>query len=234
MVRIHSQSNRGVTRLDWLESFHSFSFGEYYDPERMGFHSLRVINEDRVLPRRGFDTHPHRDMEIVTFVIDGVLEHRDSLGTVQEIKAGEVQRMTAGQGVLHSEWNPSSSQPVHFLQIWILPAEKGLKPEYEKIRRNRVPEEREWQRLLSGTQMDGALKIHQDVEILGGRPQSGSPLSYAFSPGRAGWIQVVAGKAALADRRQIQAGDGVEIENEREILLTALEPKTEFLLFDLR
>lgn len=234
MLRIHSASNRGRTRLDWLDSWHSFSFGDYYDVKRMGFHSLRVINEDRVEPNRGFETHPHRDMEIVTFVISGTLEHQDSLGTLQEIRSGEVQHMTAGQGVLHSERNPSLTEPVHFLQIWILPSKKGLKPEYQKVKRQKTAEEKDWQHLLSGTKVNGALKINQDIEIWEIRSAAETKAIYAFQAGRAGWVQVVSGRAQLPDGREVQAGDGIEIEDENQVQLASLDSTAEFLLFDLK
>lgn len=235
MMRVRRGRERGATELGWLDSRHTFSFGDYYDPESMGFRSLRVINEDRVAPRGGFPTHPHRDMEILTYVISGGLQHRDSMGNGSLIRPGEVQRMSAGTGVQHSEMNPSKSDPVHFLQIWILPDRRGLAPGYEQKlfgadeRRGRLL------RVASHDGRDGALTIHQDASLYASLLDQGTSASHELAPGRHGWIQVVKGVLDAGGER-LEAGDGAAIEPEGSgptKIEIAARADAELLLFDL-
>src|SRR5581483_6022908 len=197
MITIRKSGDRGHAEHGWLDSRHTFSFADYYDQDQMGFRTLRVINEDRVRPGEGFGTHPHRDMEIVSYVLEGALEHKDSLGTSSVIRPGEVQRMTAGSGVLHSEYNPSQKEPVHFLQIWILPEKKGLRPGYEQ---KAFPDDQRSNRLrlvASRDGRDGSLTIHQDVDLYSTLLEKGKAVSHALQPGRHAWIQVTRGGLTL-------------------------------------
>ena len=231
MHTIRHSEERGVANLGWLNSRHTFSFGHYYDPQFMGFGPLRVINEDRVQPGQGFDTHGHRDMEIISYVLDGALEHKDSIGTGSVIRPGEVQRMTAGTGVRHSEYNHSDSQPVHFLQIWILPEREGLTPEYEQ--KAFADEERQGHLRLVGSRdgRDGSVTIHQDVDLYATLLAEGQQVSHQFSAGRKAWVQVARG-AITIDDQQLQAGDGVAIAEPGTIKLTGTAD-AEVLLFDM-
>ena len=221
---------RGRTRISWLDSRHSFSFGEYYDPRHMGFGALRVINEDWVAPAGGFPTHGHRDMEIVTYVIDGALEHKDSLGTGSIIRPGEVQRMSAGTGILHSEFNPSRTEPVHLLQIWILPSERGIEPSYEQ---KAIPAEARNARfaVIAGPDGEGAVRIRQDARILSAEAPPGVALAHDLGEGRRAWLQVARGSVEL-DGAVYEAGDGAAITGESRIELLGRD-KAELLLFDL-
>jgi redox-sensitive bicupin YhaK (pirin superfamily) len=229
MINIQRSNDRGQTRIDWLDSRHSFSFGDYYDPDHMGFRSLRVINEDRVAPGSGFGMHPHRDMEIITYVLDGSLEHRDSLGTGSVIQPGEVQRMTAGTGIRHSEFNPSEKTSVHLLQIWILPEKKGLTPAYEQ--KNFSDNGHGLQLLASRDGRDGAVTIHQDVDLFAGRLKEGEKIRHPLKPGRHGWVQITRGEVSLNGQR-FTAGDGAALSEEPAVDVTATK-SAEFLLFDL-
>lgn len=230
MIRVTPASSRGATRLDWLDSKHTFSFADYHNPSMMGFGPLRVINEDVVAPGEGFGAHSHRDMEIITYVVQGGLEHRDSLHPGEVINVGEVQRMTAGTGVTHSEFNISKKEPVHFFQIWINPVQRGLKPGYEKKQVRFKPNE--WTLLAAnaGTQEQDALSIHQDVQVFIARVPANSNLSYTLN-GRNAWLQVVSGDTLL-DGQTLLAGDGAAIEGETQIELVA-NTELEVLLFDL-
>lgn len=232
MISIRSADERGSTRLDWLDSRHSFSFGEYHDPQHMGFGPLRVINEDRVQPGAGFATHGHRDMEIVSYVLEGALEHKDSLGTGSVIRPGDVQRMTAGTGIRHSEFNPSRVETVHFLQIWLVPRESGLPPGYEQ--KNFADDEKRGRLRLvaSGDGRDGSVLIHQDAEIYAALLDRGAEAAYALPPDRRAWLQVIRGELDVAGRR-LRAGDGAGIEDESGIRVAAVADNAEFLLFDL-
>jgi redox-sensitive bicupin YhaK (pirin superfamily) len=230
MIQIRKAQDRGHFDHGWLDTYHTFSFADYYDPPFMGFRALRVINEDRVAPGRGFGTHSHRDMEIVTYVLDGELEHRDNMGTGSVIRPGEVQRMSAGTGVLHSEVNPSREHPVHFLQIWILPERRGIKPEYEQ---KAFPTEERNGKLRLVASRDGAegsLKIHQDAKLFAGTLRNGDPVEYELKPGRYGWLQVARGSVDL-NGQKLNAGDGAAIEDERTLTLRGQD--AEVLLFDL-
>ena len=228
MIQIRKAEDRGHFDHGWLDTYHTFSFADYYDPEFMGFRALRVINEDRVQPGRGFGTHSHRDMEIVTYVLEGELQHRDSMGTGSIIRPGEVQRMSAGTGVLHSEVNPSRDRSVHLLQIWLLPDRRGLKPEYEQ---KTFPAEERADRLrlvASHDGSDGSLTIHQDAKILAGTIRDS--VQYELQPGRYAWLQVARGSLDL-NGQTLNAGDGAAIENEPSLTLRGKD--AEVLLFDL-
>jgi redox-sensitive bicupin YhaK (pirin superfamily) len=230
MIQIRKAQDRGHFDHGWLDTYHTFSFADYYDPQFMGFRALRVINEDRVHPGRGFGTHSHRDMEIVTYVLDGELEHRDSMGTGSVIRPGEVQRMSAGTGVLHSEVNPSREHPVHLLQIWILPERRGIKPEYEQ--KTFPSEERNGKLRLVASRdgAEGSLKIHQDARLFAGTLRNGDSVEYELKPGRYGWLQVARGSVDL-NGKKLNAGDGAAIEDERALTLRGQD--AEVLLFDL-
>jgi hypothetical protein len=210
MITIRPGDERGVANFGWLDSRHSFSFGHYYDPNHMGFGVLRVINEDWVKPGTGFDTHGHRDMEIVTYVLAGALEHKDSLGNGSIIRPGEVQRMTAGTGIRHSEYNPSKTDPVHLLQIWILPEREGLAPGYEQ---KAIPDADSGGRLrLIGSRdgRDGSVTIHQDVDLYAGLFAAGEGTRLDLRPGRGVWVQVAHGDVNI-NGVNLNAGDGAAI-----------------------
>jgi redox-sensitive bicupin YhaK (pirin superfamily) len=228
MITVRPAEARGRTRLDWLDSRHTFSFGDYHDPRHMGFRALRVINEDRVAPGGGFATHPHRDMEIVTWVLAGALEHRDSLGHGSVIRPGDVQRMTAGTGIAHSEFNPSATEPVHFLQIWILPETRGLAPGYEQ----RAVAAGGGLRLVAAREGGGqAITIHQDAALYVATLAPGERVTHRLAPGRHAYLQVARGRV-LVDGVVLGAGDGAAVSDVREVTLCAREP-AEALLFDL-
>jgi redox-sensitive bicupin YhaK (pirin superfamily) len=231
MHRVRRSSERGLTTTDWLESRHSFSFDRYHDPKHMGFRALRVINEDVVAPGAGFGMHPHRDMEIVTWVIAGELAHRDSLGNGAVVRPGEIQRMTAGTGVVHAETNPSRSERVHLLQIWLLPEERGLAPGYEQ--RAFAPAELDGKlRLLASRDArDGSVMIHQDIELHAARLSPPRAIEFELRPGRHAWLQVVAGEVEVAGAR-LRVGDGLCASDERRLVIEPTE-RAELLLFDL-
>jgi len=231
MITVRPSAERGRSELGWLSSRHTFSFADYLDPRHMGFRSLRVINEDRVQPGAGFPTHGHRDMEIVTYVAEGVLEHKDSMGNGSVIRPGEVQRMTAGTGVTHSEYNPSRTEPVRLLQIWILPERQGLAPGYEQ---RTFPAAEMQGRLRVVASRDGresSVTLHQDARILAARLAPGEEIVHSFAPGRHAWVQVVRGALAL-DGTVLAAGDGAAVSDETRLALAAHAP-SELLLFDL-
>ena len=231
MIQIRKANERGKVNMGWLDSKHTFSFGHYFDPDHMGFGNLRVINEDRVQPGKGFGTHGHQDMEIISYVIDGALEHRDSMQNGSVIRPGDVQRMTAGTGVQHSEFNHSADDQVHFLQIWILPERAGLEPGYEEKRFER--EEKLDQLRLVGSR-DGrneSVTIHQDVDLYAGVLTEGTELTHAFTGNRNGWVQVVRGEVTL-DGKTLSAGDGAAIAELDQLTITAAS-EAEILLFDM-
>jgi quercetin 2,3-dioxygenase len=230
MIKIRRAGERGRTTQDWLDSFHSFSFAEYNDPDNMGFRQLRVINEDYVDPGKGFDMHPHRDMEIITYVLDGELQHKDSMGNGSVIGAGQIQRMTAGTGVLHSEFNPSDEDPVHLLQIWIKPGESGLEPSYEQ-RDLPTLNGGHFQTIAAKNAPSGAVKVNQDVKLLLARLKPGQTATYILEPERHAYIQIAKGLVTL-NTKSMQAGDGAALSNEETIEITASQP-AEVLLFDL-
>jgi redox-sensitive bicupin YhaK (pirin superfamily) len=224
---------RGQSRLSWLDSAHTFSFADFYDPDRMGFRALRVINDDLVAGGAGFGTHPHRDMEIVTYVLSGALRHRDSMGNGSSITAGEVQRMSAGTGVTHSEINDSAREPVHLLQIWLLPAQRGQRPSYEQRAFSRDDKLGRLRVVVSPDGEDGALTIHQDARILATILEDGVSVTHAIPAGRHAFVQVARGEVLLGEHR-LQRGDGVALSDARELTLTGAGPEeAEVLVFDL-
>ncbi|MBG6154858.1 redox-sensitive bicupin YhaK (pirin superfamily) [Labrenzia sp. EL_159] len=222
---------RGDADFGWLKSKHSFSFGSYFDPNHIGFGALRVINEDRVAPSAGFPTHPHQNMEIISYIVSGGLEHKDSLGTGSVIRPGELQRMSAGSGVRHSEYNHSDTDPVHFLQIWIVPEADGLKPSYEQ---KAFPdaERRDTLKLIgSRNGREGSVVIHQDVDLWASLLSADKSVSFDIKPDRKVWLQIVKGKLSV-DGLSLAAGDGLGLLDAGKIDLVAQE-NSEFLLFDL-
>jgi len=231
MITVRPGNERGSSKFDWLDSRHSFSFGGYHDPQHMGFSDLRVINEDRVIPGKGFPTHSHRDMEIITYVLEGALAHKDSTGTSSVIRVGDVQRMSAGTGISHSEYNASQTEPVHFLQIWIMPNETGLKPGYEQRSFDLEKNSGSWVLVAAPDARDGAVRVHQDAELSLAVLPKGKELTYSLKPGRRAWLQVARGKTSL-NGSALEAGDGAAISEERLLKIKALE-NAEILLFDL-
>jgi quercetin 2,3-dioxygenase len=231
MITFRDREARGRTRTGWLDSKHSFSFGDYYDPAQLGFRSLRVINEDRVIPGVGFPRHGHRDMDILSYVLEGSFQHKDSIGNGTMIRPGEIQRMSAGSGIEHSEFNPSQTEPVHFLQIWIIPAERGLKPSYEQ---KPVPlaERRSKLRLVAAPDAkDGAVMLHQDARVYVANLAAGERVSHDIAPGRGVWVQVARGIVGL-NGTELREGDGAALEDEKRAEIEA-ETDAEILLFDL-
>lgn len=232
MITLRPAQERGVANFAWLDSRHTFSFGNYYDPQHMGFSTLRVINEDKILPSQGFPTHGHRDMEIITYVLEGALEHKDSIGNGSIIRPGDVQRMSAGTGILHSEYNASKTEPVHLLQIWILPDTKGIAPSYEQIH---VPQaERQGKLRLIGSQdgRDRSITIHQDVNLYAASLGIGDEVTYEVASGRSLWLQVAQGAVDL-NGQALTAGDGVAIATAEQLTLTGQSDDGDVLLFDL-
>lgn len=231
MLTIRKAEDRGHADHGWLDTRHSFSFADYYDPEQMGFRGLRVINEDRVQPAQGFGTHPHRDMEIISYVLEGALEHRDSMGTGSVIRPGDVQRMTAGTGVTHSERNPSRDELVHFLQIWLVPARRGLTPGYEQ---KRFPDEEKLGRLrlvASPDGREGSITIHTDASLYAGLFGAGAAGELALAPGRHGWVHVARGEARV-NGHALKAGDGAALSGEAKVRVEGVAA-SEVLVFDL-
>ena len=232
MPTVRRSEDRPRTRIAWLDSRHTFSFGEHYDPEHMGFRSLRVINEDRVRPSAGFPTHGHRDMEILSWVLEGALEHKDSMGTGSVIRPGEIQRMSAGTGVHHSEWNPSKTDEVHFLQIWLIPAEKGIPPGYEQKRFDDVDLAGRLRVIASPDGRDGSVRIHQDATLYAARLAGDAAVTHELAAGRGAWVHVARGEATVAGT-PLAAGDGAALEDTPRVEITAGSPGAEILLFDL-
>ena len=231
MIRIRKAEDRGRFDLGWLQTSHTFSFGEYYDPQHNGFRSLRVMNEDVVQPGQGFGMHPHRDMEIVTIVLSGGLEHRDSLGHGEVLRPGELQRMSAGTGIRHSEFNPSETESVHLYQIWLHPSQKGLPPSYEQRAIDPAQRAGRWQLVASHDGRDGALKINQAAELWMAQLNAGTALTRDLAVDRGAWVQVLSGEVELNGQR-MTAGDGAAIESEP-LLSFHASHTAELLLFDL-
>jgi quercetin 2,3-dioxygenase len=227
MIRIRKATDRGHFDHGWLDTNHTFSFADYYDPDFMGYRALRVINEDRVQPGRGFGTHSHRDMEILTYVLEGALAHHDSMGTGSTIRPGEVQRMSAGTGVLHSEMNASRDELVHFLQIWILPERRGIQPGYEQ--KTFASDPGKLRLVASHDGADGSLTIHQDAKLFSATLNKDDTIAYDLPEGRYGWLQVARGTVDL-NGKKLHAGDGASIEDERSLKISG---DGEILLFDL-
>lgn len=231
MIIVRPKDERGVANFGWLDSRHTFSFGHYYDPRHMGFASLRVINEDKVLPAKGFGTHGHRDMEIISYVLSGELEHRDSMGNGSVIRPGDIQRMSAGTGVRHSEFNASDANPLHFLQIWIMPEQRGLKPSYEEKNFSTI-QQGALTLVGSSDGRENSVTIHQDVNLYLGSLEQSDRLTYQIDEDRSVWIQVTKGEVKL-NERLLQAGDGAAIVDESKIALAGNTSDSEILLFDM-
>ena len=231
MIEVRKSASRGHARHGWLDSWHSFSFADYYDPARMGYGALRVINEDRIAPGAGFPTHGHQDMEIVTWMLSGALEHKDSLGSGGIIRPGEVQRMSAGTGIRHSEFNASTQEEAHLLQIWLLPREKSLPPGYEQKRIAAEEMQGRFRVIASSDGRDGSVIIHQDAAIHAARLESGETADLALAPGRRAYVQVARGTVELKGY-PLHQGDAALLQHEEHISLNALDA-AEVLLFDL-
>ena len=231
-IIVRPSNARGHAQHGWLDSHHTFSFADYFDPEHMGFSALRVINDDRVAPGGGFGTHGHRNMEILSYVIDGALEHRDSMGHGSVMRPGDVQMMSAGSGVRHSEFNASQSEPVRFLQIWILPNEENATPRYGQS--HFAPEARldQWRLVASADGRDGSLPIRQDASVYAALLEPGKTATHALGPSRKAWVQIATGGATL-NGAALKEGDGAAIEDVDEIRLTGDVAGTQALLFDL-
>jgi len=230
-LTVRKSEERGRANFGWLDSKHSFSFGHYHDPKHMGFGPLRVINDDRVAPGGGFPAHPHSDMEIISYVLEGALEHKDSLGTGSVIRPGDVQRMSAGSGIRHSEFNASKTEPVHFLQIWIIPERKGIAPGYEQ---KAFPDSEKRGRLrLIGSRdgRDGSVTIHQDVDLYATLLGAGDAVEHAIAPGRGGWVQVARGSVSL-NGETLREGDGVAVSTSGDLRIAGLG-EAEVLVFDM-
>jgi quercetin 2,3-dioxygenase len=231
MIAIRKSNDRGNTNIDWLNSLHTFSFADYFDPKNMGFRTLRVINEDYVQPGRGFGTHPHRDMEIITYVLDGSLEHKDSIGNGSIIRPGDVQRMTAGTGILHSEYNPSQTDLVHLLQIWILPDKSGYVPSYEQ-KYFPVEERRGQLRLVASNDgREGSVKVNQDMSLFASLLDKDEEVTYNLKAGRSFWLQIARGRVDV-NGVSLKSGDGAAITEEHSLKIKGTET-SEILLFDL-
>jgi quercetin 2,3-dioxygenase len=231
MISVRRAGERGHENYGWLDTQHTFSFGEYHDPRHMGFRTLRVINEDRVKPESGFGTHSHRDMEIVSYVLGGELAHEDSMGTGSVIRPGDVQRMSAGTGVTHSEWNHSKTEHVHFLQIWILPDRRGITPSYEQ---KTIPEGETQNRLrlvASADGREGSVVIHQDAAIYVAKIETGREVAQEIASGRHAWVQVARGAVEVTGTK-LAAGDGAAVSEEKAVAIRASEA-AEVLVFDL-
>lgn len=231
MITIRNANDRGHANHGWLDTYHTFSFSTYQDPQHMGFRALRVMNEDRVEPGQGFGTHPHRDMEIVTYVLEGALEHKDSMGNGEVLRPGEFQRMSAGTGITHSEFNPSETEPVHLYQIWLFPERRGIEPSYEQKKfadeqmRNRL-------RLVASREAaEGSLAIHQDARIFLSRIDAKQQVEHRLAQGRHAWLQVLRGSISL-NGRDLQTSDGAAVSDEPALTIQATKD-AEIMLFDL-
>jgi redox-sensitive bicupin YhaK (pirin superfamily) len=231
MIQIRKAEDRGYFDHGWLDTYHTFSFGDYQDPEQMGFRSLRVMNEDRVEPGKGFGTHPHRDMEIVTYVLEGALEHKDSMGNGEVLRPGEFQRMSAGTGITHSEFNPSDTEPVHLYQIWLFPERKGIEPGYEQKRFGDDEMTNRLRLVASPDASDGSLMIHQDARIYLAKLDSGKQLVHELAVDRHSWLQVLRGSSSLNDH-DLNESDGVTVSNETTLIIQTTAD-AEIMLFDL-
>lgn len=231
MIKLRGSNDRGHTKFDWLDSRHSFSFGDYYDQQHMGFGSLRVINEDRVVPGGGFPTHSHRDMEIITYVLEGAVAHKDSTGTSTVIRPGDVQRMSAGTGISHSEYNASQNEPVHFLQIWIVPDEMGLASGYEQKAFSLHKHQGTGTLVASKDGRDGSITVHQNVDVWAARLSPEEQAVFHLKPNRRAWIQMARG-AGMLNGTLLRSGDGAAASQEEIVEIKAVDD-AEFLMFDL-
>lgn len=232
MITIRPSSDRGLANFGWLDSRHTFSFGNYYDPAHMGFGTLRVINEDKVTPGQGFSTHGHRDMEIISYVLKGELAHKDNIGNGSVIRPGDVQRMSAGTGILHSEYNASDTDPVHFLQIWVLPESKGIDPSYEQT--YFAPADKQGQLRLVGSRdgREGSVTIHQDLNLYATMLTAQQAVTHALEAGRGVWVHVAKGAVNL-NGHDLTAGDGAAVTDETSLTLVGIGDESEVLLFDM-
>ena len=231
MIELRKSGDRGVANFGWLNSRHSFSFGHYYDPRHTGYGPLLVINDDTVAPGRGFDTHGHRDMEIVSYVLEGELAHKDNMGNGSVLRKGDVQRMSAGTGVAHSEFNESDKNPVHFLQIWIAPAVRGISPSYEEKHFDAPSKQCKLRLIASPDGSDGSVHIHQDAKLFATLLDGDAPLTHTLQPGRRAYVHVVRGHVTV-NGEPLSTGDAAKIEQVDEVLLTG-GTAAEVLLFDL-
>ena len=231
MITVRTSEERGVASHGWLESRHTFSFGSYHDPEQMGFRSLRVINDDRVVAKAGFPAHSHRDMEIVSYVVDGAMEHEDSMGNGSVMRPGDVQRMSAGTGVTHSEFNHSATEALRFLQIWILPERQGIEPGYEQQRFSEEQRRNQLRLVVSPTGEHGSIRVHQNVRMFSALLEAGHDLSYQLAASRHAWLQMISGSVSLGSAL-LQEGDGARVSSE-DSLHFAARSDSHFLLFDL-
>jgi len=230
MMKIRKANERGHASHGWLDTYHTFSFADYYDPQWMGFRSLRVINDDLVMPGRGFGTHPHRDMEIITYILNGALEHKDSMGNGRVIRPGEVQYMAAGSGVQHSEFNPSKDEAVHLLQIWIQPDQAGVKPRYAEKSLAAAPAG-ELHLVTSKGGRDGSIAIHQDADLWLGKLQPGNQVKHVLREGRHAWVHVAEGEISL-NGKTLSGGDAAAVDEKATLELSATKP-SQVLVFDL-
>ena len=231
MIDIRKSADRGHYNHGWLDTRHTFSFGEYHNPAHHRFRALRVMNEDRVAPGQGFSAHPHRDMEIVTYVLDGALEHQDSMGNGEVLRPGEFQRMSAGSGITHSEFNPSADEPAHFYQIWLLPKDKGITPSYEQKRFDEAERTNQLRLVASPDGVEGSLSINQDARVYLTTLEQGSSVSHTLADGRHAWLQVLRGEVELGNQT-LSTGDGAAVSEEATIEITSIRG-AEALLFDL-
>lgn len=233
MIQVRRSEERGHANHGWLDTYHTFSFADYYDPKFMGFRSLRVINEDRVAPGSGFGAHGHRDMEILTYVLEGALAHKDSMGHQQALGPNEIQRMSAGTGVRHSEFNPSKSEALHFFQIWIEPATTGTKPSYEQIRFDPGEKHNRWKRLAGPVGGNGAARINQDAHVFVAELGKGAEIPYRLGLNRAAWLHVVRGEVAV-NGVALRTGDAAAVSGEEHLAIGGQDAESsEILLFDL-
>jgi redox-sensitive bicupin YhaK (pirin superfamily) len=231
MIQIRKAHERGHANHGWLDTYHTFSFSTYHDPKHNRFRSLRVMNEDRVAPGQGFGTHPHQDMEILTYVLSGALEHKDSMGNGEVLTPGEFQRMSAGTGMTHSEFNPSPSEPVHLYQIWLFPERKGIEPSYEQKRFPEADRKNQLRLVASQDASQGSLKIHQDARIYLAKLDAGKEVSHELSEARHAWVQVLSGHVIL-NGLPLSTSDGAAVSDERLLKIKA-EEEAEIMLFDL-
>ncbi len=232
MIRIRKAEDRGRTEIDWLDTYHSFSFGEYYDPDNMGFGYLRVINDDKIKPSMGFGTHPHRDMEIITVMLAGQLAHKDSMGNGSVIKKGDIQKMTAGSGIMHSEFNGSDSEEAHLLQIWITPNKMGLEPGYEQISINELKDKGEIKLIASGDAENGIIRINQNVDLYYGKLDTGSNAEFSSDDSHKIWVQMIKGKVEI-NGTELKPADGAAI-SDTDILNIESKENSEFLIFEMK
>lgn len=231
MIHIRKAEDRGPSNLGWLQSQHTFSFGHYYDPNHMGFESLRVINDDRVAPGAGFGTHPHENMEIISYVLEGALAHKDSMGNGSVIQPGDVQRLSAGTGMMHSEFNHSKEHPVHFLQIWFLPDTKDVKPSYEQKQFSPAEKRGKFRLVASKSGREGSVSLHQDVDMLAAMIDGHEKASYELTDGRSAWVHIARGHVTL-NGTALKAGDGASFEEKASLTFTQGQD-AEVIIFDM-